>query len=77
MTSIGHSLQIKYGLRQAPSEFDQSRWVNLVRQYINAGMDEEAAGSRAAQLVFSDYQTMLYKSEADTIVALLQAAERR
>ena len=72
MADAGHGLMIKYGLRNAPPPDLIQRWANLANQYINGGMNREAAGHAAAKVVFLDYRKHVYASEADTIEMLLQ-----
>ena len=75
MADAGANLRIKYGLRSDPSSTSIARWAQLARSYINSGQKPEDAGHLAAKLVFPDYKTHVYASEADTIEALLRAAE--
>lgn len=77
MPSAGHGMRIKYGLRDNPSADQQSQWARLVRRYIDQGWEREAAGHRAAADLFPDYKTRVYAAEADTLEALLRAAEER
>ena len=75
--SIGHSLLIKYGLRNSPSDSQVADWARLVRKYEQKGYSREDAGRAAAKDLFSDFGTMKYASEADTIESLLRAAEQK
>lgn len=75
--SINHSLFIKYGLNHNPTEQEIEQWASLVEVLIRSGIGKEAAGERAAEQVFPDFNTMVYASEADTIEALLAAARNR
>ena len=75
MADTGMGLRIKYGLRTDPSSALITQWAQLTRAHINAGSKPEEAGHLAAKQVFPDYKTHVYASEADTIEALLRAAE--
>lgn len=75
--SISHSLFIKYGLQNSPTEQQVDQWASLVETLILSGVSKDAAGEQAAKLVFPDYNTMVYASEADSIEALLAAARNR
>ena len=72
MAAIGHKLMIKYGLGHTPDEFECRAWVRETKNLVQAGISPEAAGRRAAQNLFSDYETHKYASEADTVEALLR-----
>ena len=74
MANIGNNLKIKYGLKDNPSEKEILRWVEITISNIRRGMGSEAAGHSAAKSLFSDYQTRMYASEADTIAQLLEQA---
>lgn len=77
MANAAHGLKIRYGLEQNPSDYLVQRWAQLTRELERQGYKTEDAGSLAAKRTFPDYQTKIYASEADTLVALLQAAEGR
>lgn len=77
MASAGHGLRIKYGLGTDPSANKQAEWARLTREYIAVGRDRDQAGDLAARRIFSDYQTHAYASQADTLEALLRAAEEK
>ncbi|MFZ5755452.1 MAG: hypothetical protein ACOY3X_00950 [Pseudomonadota bacterium] len=77
MSDIIHGLFIKYGLRTRPTDAQAAKWAELTNKYIAAGAEKESAGARAAKEIFSDYNTMVYASEADTIEALLRQAQRK
>ncbi|MFL1875216.1 hypothetical protein ACIKT0_08380 [Hansschlegelia beijingensis] len=72
MANIGNALKIKYGLGHDPSSDKAQEWADLVRRYVRDGMPREAAGEAAAKVLFRDYQTHVYASEADTLEMLLQ-----
>ncbi len=72
MADIGQSLKIKYGLRDRATPEQIRRWEALVRQYLDRGVPPEDAGRAAAKDVFPDFQKYFYKSEADTLEALLR-----
>lgn len=74
MADIAHSLRIKYGLRRDPSLEEISRWRDRTVGFIDRGFGREDAGQRAAALVFPDYNTVKYASEADDIGWLLDQA---
>ena len=77
MTDAAHGLRIKYGLTHNPTDGEVRLWAQRTRQFANQGLPLEQAGMQAAQQVFRDFRTMVFKSEADTIEALLRAAEAR
>ena len=78
MSTIEHALRIKYGLYNYPSDAQIKKWVDRVRFYIDTeGKSGEESGQLAAKEVFSEYGSMAYFSEADTILALLAAAEKK
>lgn len=77
MADIGHSLFIKYGLKQHPTQQQIDAWVSLVETLILAGIEKERAGDQAAAKIFPDYNTCVYASQADTIMTLLDAAKRK
>jgi hypothetical protein len=75
MADAGNSLKIKYGLRNNPTESQIKAWAQLTRESIRTGSLREEAGEAAAKLLFPDYRTHHYASQADEIEALLRAAE--
>ena len=75
MASAGHGLRIKYGLRNDPNSDQALRWARRVRELIRQGNSAEIAGDVVAKELFLDYKTHVYASEADTLEALLRAAE--
>jgi len=77
MSNIAHSLQIKYGLSNPPSEEKIKLWVQKTEEYISSGFDKEKAGEKSAQDIFPDYQKIKYAAQADTIVALLIQAKNK
>ncbi|MEA5486447.1 MULTISPECIES: hypothetical protein [Pseudanabaena] len=78
MISLAHALRIKYGLHNDPSDAQIKKWVDRVHFYIDTeGKAGEESGLLAAKEVFSEYGSMAYFSEADTILALLAAAEKK
>ena len=74
MASIGHGLMIRFGLAHEPSAAKADEWARLTRDFIRQGFTQDAAGDQAAKLLFSDYRTRYYASQADTIALLLQQA---
>ncbi|PBC00710.1 hypothetical protein CK220_29810 [Mesorhizobium sp. WSM3860] len=74
MASIGQALLIKYGLGTQPSPERQQEWARLTRQYIKDGQPPDRAGENAAKVLFRDFHTRVYASEADTIEMLLREA---
>ena len=75
MEDAAQGLRIKYGLSNQPTDAQVKQWVQLVRRLAAQGRTQEQAGAEAAQQIFPDFRTMGYASEADTIEALLRAAE--
>jgi hypothetical protein len=77
MANAALALRIKYGLANDPTESKISEWARKTREYQRGGLSLEEAGAAAAKLLFPDYRTRHYASEADTIEALLRAAESK
>lgn len=77
MSDVAHNLRIKYGLTNQPTDDQVKLWAQVTRRLATQGLSQEQAGAAAAQQVFPDFRTMVFKSEADTIEALLRAAEAR
>lgn len=77
MADSAHNLRIKYGLRNEPTDAQVKLWARITRQVASQGHSLEASGAAAAKQIFPDYRTVVYASEADTIEALLRAAEGR
>lgn len=77
MADIGHSLFIKYGLKQRPTQQQINAWVSIVETLILTGIEKERAGDQAASIIFPDYKSCIYLSQADTIMTLLNAAKRK
>ncbi|WP_157198123.1 hypothetical protein [Methylomonas sp. DH-1] len=75
--TISHSLFIKYGLQHNPTEYEIVKWLELTQKLINSGASKEEAGQQAAKIIFRDFNSVVYCSEADTIEALLAAARNR
>lgn len=75
--SVSNSIMIKYGLGHAPAESEIARWVSETEALIAVGFPAEEAGRRAAKAVWPDAGTHFYKTQADTILALLAAAKKR
>jgi hypothetical protein len=75
--SVSNSLRMKYGLEHSPSEVEISKWVEETERLMNLGHSPEESGEKAAKAVFPDFGTMIYKAQADTIIALLDAAKKR
>lgn len=71
MANIGYSLYIKYGLGRQPTDEQAKEWARKTNALILEGFEKEKAGSKAAQGIFTDYNTHFYASAADTIDALL------
>lgn len=77
MADISGKLRIKYGLRDNPSQLQITEWARRTREFQLAGVKSEDAGNRAAALVFRDYKTHFYASEADVIEMLLAEVEKK
>lgn len=75
MADAAHGLLTKYGLKNRPSEAQVRQWAQLVRRLERQGTSLEQAGLAAARETFPDFKTVVYAAEADTIEALLRAAE--
>jgi hypothetical protein len=75
MAAASHELMIKYGLAHTPSDAEVAQWAALARQLIRQANAPEIAGEIAAKQLFVDFRTRHYASQADTIEALLRAAE--
>jgi hypothetical protein len=75
MADAGHGLRIKYGLGNNPTTSQIQAWARETRVNINRGLGREQAGETAAKLLFPDFRTHHYASQADEIEALLRAAE--
>ncbi len=76
MKDAGRSFMIKYGLAKAPCAERMQAWGRAVRVYLERGDDFELAGVFAANALFPDYRSCVYRSEPDTAEALLRLAER-
>lgn len=72
MADVGDRIRIKYGLRNNPSLTQQQQWAAAVERLVGQGYSREDAGRMAAKELFSDFGTMVYASEGDTIEMLLQ-----
>ena len=72
MADAGNRIKIKYGLRNNPSLAQQREWANIVALFVRQGYSHDQAGQMAAKQLFSDYDTMKYASEGDTIEMLLR-----
>ena len=77
MNEVAKRLAIKYGLDHRPGQDEVRRWRDEARRCLQEGRDPEEAGRFAASKVFSDFGTVIFKAEADTIEALLRAAEEK
>jgi hypothetical protein len=77
MADAPHNLKIKYGLRNEPTDAQVKLWAQITRKVASQGHSLDTAGAAAAKQIFPDYRTVVYASEADTIEALLRAAEGR
>jgi hypothetical protein len=72
-----HGLRIKYGLRRDPEAAQVEAWARRTRELIKRGSKPDEAGASAAKELFPDYRTHVYASEADTLLTLLEAAEKK
>lgn len=75
--NIKHSLYIRYGLQDYPSDKQVLEWVHQVEVLIEEGIEVNEAGTQAAKIIFQDYESILRFSEADTVQTLLAAARKR
>lgn len=76
-SGFGASLRVKYKMPDAPTEQQVRRWAQRVEALIANGVDAEEAGGTAASEIFDGVGTMMLKSQADTIQALLARARER
>jgi hypothetical protein len=74
---LARRLMIKYGLPDYPNDASIRLWRVRTNQYIVEGNDGETAGRKAASDTFAGFDTRIYRSEADDIVSLLDAARNR
>ena len=72
MADVGDRIRIKYGLRNNPSLTQQQQWAAVVERLVSQGHSREEAGRMAAKETFSDFDSLVYASESDTIEMLLQ-----
>lgn len=77
MADISHGLMIKYGLSRSPSQGLVDQWLALTIRLINQGHPSEEAGRAAAKVIFPDFDSHFYASEADTIGHLLGRAREK
>lgn len=77
MSDLENTLKIKFGLENSPDINKINEWLDKSSYYINLGIEEEIAGEKAAKDVFEDYYTWVYKSQSDTITALLAQAREK
>jgi hypothetical protein len=77
VAEIGERLRIRFGLEKAPSKEQVTEWARLVRHLVVEGQRLDDAGTTAAKQTFPDFGKYVFKTEADTIVALLEAAEKK
>jgi hypothetical protein len=77
MADISNGLKDKYGLRSAPLNSQIAAWAKETERLIEKGLPREQAGENAAKVIFPDYKSSITKSDADTIVALLEAAKNK
>jgi len=76
-SNVSHKLYLKYGLRHQPNDVEIKQWLDKTTYYQQLGHLAEQAGSQAASEVFYDFNTMGYRSKADTIETLLAEAKRK
>lgn len=69
------AFRILYGLMDPPSDDQIVKWTEITKEYIDAGVDADEAGRRAAAQVFGRLYAVALFSEADTIDTLLARAE--
>lgn len=74
---ISNSLMIKYGLSRQPTDSEIARWVSETERLVTVGYSNEDAGRRAAHAVLPGAGSRGYKTQADTISALLAEAKKR
>lgn len=77
MSDPAHGLLLKYGLRNRPSDEQVRDWAKITRKLRGEGLSLEQAGATAARQLFPDFKSTVFKAEADTIEALLRAAENK
>jgi hypothetical protein len=77
MADIGHELMVKYGLSRRATPTECTQWVQRVEALIRQGIGREEAGRHAASELLPGYNTHVYRTQADTIEALLSRANER
>ncbi|HFG2162366.1 MULTISPECIES: hypothetical protein [Vibrio] len=75
--SLEHRLFIKYSLVQHPTEAQIAKWYELTNQFISDGVEPEQAAKKAAFDSFEVDPSMIRKTQADTIEALLLMARKK
>lgn len=76
-STLEHKIFIKYSLVEMPNQMEVNNWLNLTEKYINESMSEAEAGQLAADESFVIDKTILRRSQADTIEALLEMARKK
>jgi len=75
MSESAQRLAQKYKTTQRPTKQQILHFKMLVNQYIREGDNAEKAGQKAARKSFQIDETILRKSQGDTIEALLHLIE--
>lgn len=75
--TVAESLRIKYGLDRLPTDLEVAEWQRVTENLIREGEPVEKAGHLAAQYCLPGYQTRVFKTEADSIEALLRALAQK
>ncbi|WP_420606534.1 hypothetical protein [Novosphingopyxis sp.] len=75
--TIAESLRIKYGLDRLPTNPEIAEWRRVTENLIREGEPAEKAGDLAAQYNLPGYKTHVFKTEADSIEALLRALAQK
>ncbi|HHQ4622620.1 hypothetical protein [Aeromonas veronii] len=74
--SLEHQLFIKYRLDEHPTKDEISKWYGKTNDYIVSGLDIENAGKLAALDCFKVNESIVRKSQVDTIEALLAMVKK-
>lgn len=77
MSDFIDSLVLKYGLSSDPTNDQINKWASLAAELIRKGTDPEEAGHSAAKVTFPDYRSYIRKSQADSILTLLEKAKNK
>jgi len=77
MSNLTNSLVLKYGLSSTPTDAQIDRWFTYTNELIAKGNDPEESGRAAAKVTFPDCGSYIRKSQADSILTLLEQVRRK